>query len=172
MCLTAHFLILLWYFLQATAGKEKSALAENWGKMSVRNHLLDIELRPFLPSYVLRGISACSFYVTTIKLFSRPSVWHCFLIYSFFIFMCVVQALFLNTTFDLTSPGTLSFWENSSIFEEFLLNKSSKSLSFEANFALSFEIFQFFRAWVLTILFKKKAWVRCMFPWEPLCVKS
>ena len=38
----------------------------------------------------------------------------------------------------------------------FLLNKRSKTLSFEAKFALSIENFEFFGALVLMILLKKK----------------
>ena len=39
--------------------------------------------------------------------------------------------------------------------KQYLLNKNCKTLSFEAHFSSSFEIFQLFRAWVLMILLKK-----------------
>ena len=51
-------------------------------------------------------------------------------------------------------------------FFKILLNKRSKTLSFEAEFALSFENFEFFRAWVLMILSKKKPDVLTPFPYD------
>ena len=45
-------------------------------------------------------------------------------------------------------PYTIEFCQEKQII-------NSKTLSFKAHFSLSFEIFQFFRAWVLMILFKK-----------------
>ena len=50
-------------------------------------------------------------------------------------------------------------WVLGQIFEfwsDLLLNKSSGNLSFGADLGLSFEILEFFWAWVFSILFKKK----------------